>query len=225
MQFVEGRTLAEVIRELSIDQCGQRTSDQKAPQRDGRAAASGQREPSEATAPTEVSSGISAVRLTSGKPGTSTEMNAYSDTYPKASLSTLASARSHEQYRSIARLAIQAADALHYAHREGVIHRDIKPSNLILDETGRLWITDFGLAHIESGAFVDNYGRPDRHAALHEPRTGAGQTRRHRPTDGYLLTGDHALRISGASAGVHWSRPSRIAAARSPSTSRLDPGD
>lgn len=51
-------------------------------------------------------------------------------------------------WRSIATLMAQAADALAYAHRSGVMHRDIKPSNLLLDLDGALWITDFGLARL-----------------------------------------------------------------------------
>jgi eukaryotic-like serine/threonine-protein kinase len=52
-------------------------------------------------------------------------------------------------YRSVARIGVQVADALAYAHQQGVLHRDIKPSNLLLDVTGRVWVTDFGLAKVE----------------------------------------------------------------------------
>jgi len=49
-------------------------------------------------------------------------------------------------YRSLARIGLQVALALDHAHGQGVLHRDIKPSNLLLDTTGNVWVTDFGLA-------------------------------------------------------------------------------
>jgi serine/threonine protein kinase/WD40 repeat protein len=49
-------------------------------------------------------------------------------------------------FRWVAEVGAQVADALAYAHEEGVIHRDVKPSNLLLDDHGAVWVTDFGLA-------------------------------------------------------------------------------
>ncbi len=51
-------------------------------------------------------------------------------------------------WASVARIGIQAADALAYAHQQGTLHRDIKPGNLLLDSQGVTWVADFGLAKV-----------------------------------------------------------------------------
>jgi WD40 repeat protein/serine/threonine protein kinase len=51
-----------------------------------------------------------------------------------------------QYWQSVARVGMQVADALTHAASQGVLHRDIKPSNLLLDDTGNVWVTDFGLA-------------------------------------------------------------------------------
>jgi serine/threonine protein kinase/WD40 repeat protein len=51
-----------------------------------------------------------------------------------------------QYWQSVARVGMQVADALAHAASQGVMHRDIKPSNLLLDDTGNVWVTDFGLA-------------------------------------------------------------------------------
>jgi eukaryotic-like serine/threonine-protein kinase len=43
-------------------------------------------------------------------------------------------------------LVATVAEALHFAHKQGLVHRDIKPGNLLLDRSGKPFVADFGLA-------------------------------------------------------------------------------
>ncbi len=54
-------------------------------------------------------------------------------------------------YLDVARIAQHVAEALDYAARQGVLHRDVKPANIMLDETGGVWVMDFGLAKLTDG--------------------------------------------------------------------------
>ncbi|HHO70023.1 MAG TPA: HAMP domain-containing protein [Halothiobacillus sp.] len=55
--------------------------------------------------------------------------------------------------RMILKIAIQLADALDYAHRQGVVHRDIKPENIVVtSDSGNVKLMDFGIAQLRSRA-------------------------------------------------------------------------
>jgi serine/threonine protein kinase len=82
----------------------------------------------------------------------------YTRTALGTQLETLRSGRVGDFFRTVARLLMQATEALAYAHEQGVVHRDIKPANLLVDHRGSVWITDFGLAQFQTDTGLTQTG-------------------------------------------------------------------
>jgi serine/threonine protein kinase len=147
MQLIDGQSLDCIIRQLCND-AGMKTAD---------SSSSGARSPRTWTGPffdvpaTEpLGQAAASVSL---PPAQAANLGAHrSDvervTRLSADLST--ECNKAQVYRTMASLMAQAAEALEYAHRQGIIHRDIKPANLLVDMTHNLWVADFGLAHLHS---------------------------------------------------------------------------
>jgi CHASE2 domain-containing sensor protein/predicted Ser/Thr protein kinase len=57
-------------------------------------------------------------------------------------------------YRIVADIVKQVCSALDYAHNSGIIHRDIKPANIMVMESFRVKVMDFGIAHVKSSSIT-----------------------------------------------------------------------
>jgi serine/threonine protein kinase/WD40 repeat protein len=79
-------------------------------------------------------------------------------TAPLATITPVSSTITDPYFHTVARLGLQVAEALHYAHSQGVLHRDVKPSNLLLDSSGTVWVADFGLAKADDADDLTDTG-------------------------------------------------------------------
>jgi serine/threonine protein kinase/Flp pilus assembly protein TadD len=137
MQFIEGQTVAAVIREMR------------------RLAGLGEQD---AASPTPLPRGEGG-ETTFPPPRTGKDgRGVAADSTPLAALTTERSATSPSYFRTAAQLGIQAAEALEHAHQLGIAHRDVKPANLLVDVRGNLWVTDFGLAQFHADAGLTQTG-------------------------------------------------------------------
>ena len=142
MQLIEGPTVAQVIRDMR----SRAGLDPPLP------------EPTLTTAPLAEESGdhIPATAVVTNAPGASDSaldaepLSPSKSTVPQGILSTAQSHRAPSFVRAAVQLGIEVAEALDFAHQEGVLHRDIKPGNLLMDARGKVWVADFGLARIEA---------------------------------------------------------------------------
>ncbi len=141
MQYIEGQSLAEVIRDLRL---------QEKPR------SMFSREPEASAASADATA--SYIPQAEAASGVSPPPQGAETIKSISALATSYSADSRGFYRTVARLGIQAAEALEHAHEYGVIHRDIKPGNLMVDAHGHLWITDFGLAQFQTDASLTQSG-------------------------------------------------------------------
>ena len=106
----------------------------------------------------------------------------------RSGVSVARSIRSSPFFRSVARLGVQAAEALEYAHGQGILHRDVKPANLLIDRRGCLWVADFGLARLSADSGLTRTGELVGTLRYMSPEQAAGkQALIDRRTDIYSL--------------------------------------
>jgi eukaryotic-like serine/threonine-protein kinase len=74
-------------------------------------------------------------------------------------LSALLDAGQRPDWREALRIVARVAEALHYAHAQGVVHRDVKPANVMVLPSGDPKIMDFGLAKAEAGLELTSTGQ------------------------------------------------------------------
>ena len=140
MQLVEGCSLAQLIGETRLDKTAKvpltvATDPDSRQESNSRKDSSIQRDTASQGSVSPIHTSDQDEAQTS-----STALEGESDTQEFRELSY------HEYVRWVCRIIADVANALEYAHSNGVYHRDIKPANILIDKNGTVLISDFGLA-------------------------------------------------------------------------------
>ena len=99
-----------------------------------------------------------------------------------------------ESQEEMAELCVKIADAIHYAHEQGVIHRDLKPDNILMTASSEPVITDFGLAKdTESMTMLSMSGEVMGTPAFMSPEQARGKSFGNRPAFGRVCARRNAL--------------------------------
>src|SRR4029077_12605381 len=90
-------------------------------------------------------------------------------------LDQILSRQSRLLWKDVLDVALQVSQALRHVHDHGIIHRDIKPSNLILNATGQVKLTDFGIAKVFAATHLTATGGIVGTAEFLSPEQAAGK--------------------------------------------------
>lgn len=145
MQHIRGQSLDAVLKELKSIR-SQRRSASSSSSTGRESSSSESRQAADALLSGQFSSLGVLMPDASGNESGSDRIRVSSENRTNRSKSSSGTFGDLQYFRSVANIGAQVGDALAYAHHQGVLHRDVKPSNLLLDASGTVWLTDFGLA-------------------------------------------------------------------------------